>query len=509
MTTSLILNHIQNKQYLAAFSLIQKMDQRSALTNYLHGFNQFSQQRYDRAAYYLEKANKIAPADIDIAVMLLDVYIILNNKDKVLELAYACAMLHKTDYRFPYYIAVVSAKENPKLALDLFNKSLSLDPPADFQSTIFACISSIQIDLANYEEAEKYAAFSILTHENSEAYLHMSLCALQKLNFNTARESIESAEKLKTMGLNRSGFALSLIELTNGNISKGLELYENRIFFNEKLNRHKILKRGTATKSVQIVPEQGLGDFIQFARFVPELQKKIKDVILICPDNPFTWETGRDFETIHENLSDLLQISGKININHWKMKQDIPVLPIMSIPYYLGYESWDNLPPPVSLDVCPRNASLTRFAVDRDNYTIISWKGSIGHTNNKMRSMTKEEAQKLINENPQEKWVNIDLSEELYNCENIGKELKSLRDLAWVISWCKQFVGIDSLPAHIAGSLKCKGYILHSYMPDWRWGLEEKNLWYPTLTNIRKDHCTTDWISSNVINKVTQRLQQN
>ena len=509
MTTNLILEQIQNKHYLAAFSLIQKMDQRTALTNYLHGFNQFAQSRYERAVHYLEKANKIAPADKDIAVMLLDAYVMLNDKEKILELAYSALLLHKNDFRFSYYIAVVSAKENPKLALDLFNKSLALNPPDEFAATIYAAISSIQIDLADYEEAEKYAVFSILTHANSEAYLHLSLCALQHLNFKLARQSLESAEKLKMLSEHRSGFILSMIELTEGNISKGLELYENRIFFNQKLNQHKILKRNQEAKSVQIVPEQGLGDFIQFARFIPELKKKIPDVIIVCPDNPFS-ETYKDFyETQYENLSKVLQLSGTVNINDWKIKQDIPVLPIMSISNYLGYTSWENLPAPVSIDCCPINTNLCRFASDRGNYTVLSWKGSIGHTNNSMRSMTKEEAQLIIDQNPQEKWVNIDLSVELKNCENIGKEIKSIRDLAWVLSFAKQFVGIDSLPLHVAGSFQVKGYLLQSYLPDWRWGLSEKNLWYPNITNIRKDHCTIDWINSNVINKVTQRLQQN
>lgn len=509
MTTDKILQHIQDKQYLIAFSLIQKMDQRTALANYLHGFNQFAQGRYLRATHYLEKANKIAPADKDIAVMLLDTYVMLNNKDKVLEVAYASLLLHKNDFRFSYYIAVVSAKENPKLALDLFNKSLNLHPPDEFKSTIFACISSIKIDLAEYDEAEKYAAFSILTHENNEAYLHLSLCALQKLNFSLARQSLESAEKLKMLSEHRSGFILSMIELAQGNVSKGLEHYENRIFFNEKLNQHKILERNQETKSVQIVPEQGLGDFIQFARFIPEVKKKIKDVIIICPDNPFNNTTRDSYDIDYENLSRILQIPGTVNINEWKIKQDIPILPIMSLPYYLGYTSWDVLPPPISLDILPTHGNLARFAVDRGNYTIISWRGSPGHTNNKMRSMTKEEAQKIINDNPQEKWVNIDLTEDLYNCENIGKELKSIRDLGWVMSWAKQFVGIDSMPLHIAGSMKIKGYLLQSYMPDWRWGLSENNNWYPTITNIRKDHCTTDWVKGNVLNKLTQRLQQN
>jgi len=64
---------------------------------------------------------------------------------------------------------------------------------------------------------------------------------------------------------------------------------------------------------------------------------------------------------------------------------------------------------------------------------------------------------------------------------------------------------VDSAPAHLAGALGRKVWMVIPYFPDWRWLLDrEDSPWYPTMRIFRQPQ-PGDWAS--VFSKVKDALR--
>ena len=66
------------------------------------------------------------------------------------------------------------------------------------------------------------------------------------------------------------------------------------------------------------------------------------------------------------------------------------------------------------------------------------------------------------------------------------------------------FIGIDSAPAHLAGALGVKTYLLLPYANEWRWFLDtNKSIWYDSFELFRQDK-EGDWPSA--ISKLLEKF---
>ena len=48
-------------------------------------------------------------------------------------------------------------------------------------------------------------------------------------------------------------------------------------------------------------------------------------------------------------------------------------------------------------------------------------------------------------------------------------------------------ISVDTSLVHLAGSINKKTYLMTPVVPDWRWGLERKQDWYPSISLVRQE----------------------
>ena len=124
-------------------------------------------------------------------------------------------------------------------------------------------------------EALKYLKSSIeIEPNNSMAFHNLGSIYEDEAEFSQAKESFK-----KAISLNKKDYdsihGLSLIQLSEGDYENGLKNYESRFFIsngNIRLRHKKIPRlntlRNIEKKRVLIWYEQGMGDSIQFSRYV-------------------------------------------------------------------------------------------------------------------------------------------------------------------------------------------------------------------------------------------------
>jgi ADP-heptose:LPS heptosyltransferase len=68
--------------------------------------------------------------------------------------------------------------------------------------------------------------------------------------------------------------------------------------------------------------------------------------------------------------------------------------------------------------------------------------------------------------------------------------LQTFMDTFRILETCEQVICIDSVIAHLAGSMGIPTSVLVSYTPDWRWLLDRSDsLWYPNIRLFRQTLC--------------------
>ncbi len=247
-----------------------------------------------------------------------------------------------------------------------------------------------------------------------------------------------------------------------------------------------------------IVAEQGLGDMLQFVRYVPFMRAIV----------------GRFSLCVPEKLAGLLQHSGLVNDIY--LPSTIPAdpsvrwLPLMSLPLVLG-----------AIPQKPRPAfPYLRIPEDRLNYWRqrirgktplgpiigINWQGNpkTEETNLQGRSLRLEQFS-ILTGIPGIRFASLQKgmgSEQLERCsfrelfvacqDEISRSWDFI-DTAAMVSACHLVVTCDTAMAHLSGALGCPTWILLQKYPDWRWGLEgSQTHWYPSARLFRQRH-QGDW----------------
>jgi ADP-heptose:LPS heptosyltransferase len=222
-------------------------------------------------------------------------------------------------------------------------------------------------------------------------------------------------------------------------------------------------------KTVIVYGEQGYGDIIQFARYVPALMNRKCHVIVHCPT------------ALHR----LFQ-SSKIG-HEWldRESETLPTheyhIPMMSLPFLKFREK-----------LCPY-LSVKSEDVFQENEQFkigIAWEGNPDHSNNSLRSCPLNSF-KGINELPGTRtymlqsqvnlpeYAEVDEEFQIYSTER-----KDFYDTACLIAGMDMVISVDTSVLHLAGALGKTGYGLLSVPCDYRWQVHN---WYPSITLMR-DH---------------------
>ncbi|MFN7096203.1 MAG: hypothetical protein ACK4PR_01390, partial [Gammaproteobacteria bacterium] len=304
-------------------------------------------------------------------------------------------------------------------------------------------------------------------------------------------------------------FGLGLALLTNSQFEEGWKYYEYRL----KMPNHiyAVLKPNSPMwdgsslkgKTIFIMQEQGLGDNIQFLRFIPLLKKQFDcRIILGCAAN---------LRRIAMQFRDINQIISETEI----IPDHDCHLPLLSLPLHLKI----NHPSQFMKDtpyigVQPEITAFWRnyLATNKKFKIGFCWSGSVEHYNNFRRNCDLMSFIKLLsNDNISlyslQKGISPSDAEllSLSGIEDLGEMFDDLADTAAAISELDLIISIDSAIAHLAGALGKQTWVVLPYYVEWRHPY--KNItsdWYLNTTYIRQEK-PGDWNS--VFAKIDDNLR--
>lgn len=237
--------------------------------------------------------------------------------------------------------------------------------------------------------------------------------------------------------------------------------------------------------------EQGLGDAIQFVRFVPPVARLARQVLLLVPGP----------------LEALVAQALPANCRILPQNSLLPPIdfhcPLMSVPAVLG-TTLDKLPAEVPyLHAEPQRVEQWRERLGTAVLKVgVAWSGNPRHVNDHNRSMTlatfravEQPGCRFVTVQPEMRDADRELFASWSQASDLGRELGDFRDTAALLQALDVIVTVDTSIAHLAGALGRPVWVLVPHCPDWRWLLERSDSpWYPTA-RVYRQPVAGDWAS--------------
>lgn len=263
--------------------------------------------------------------------------------------------------------------------------------------------------------------------------------------------------------------------LANGDYELGFRLYETRTIEmgGRPAGRPKLSIpewNGDAVKSLLILPEQGYGDQIMFARYAPHLRKLGVEVTIMCHPR-----LARLFGSLGVRV---LSAQGRVElpqVNAWVLGP--------SLPYRCG----------TRIDTIPSEPYISAPPRKLDAKIGLMLKGNAAYANDGMRSLGENEIS-ILKSIP----GSIDLSPE-------STGARDFRETAEIIAGLSTVVSVDTAVAHLAGAMGKRCLLLVPFHADWRWLRNRSDSpWYPSIRIFRQQDAG-DW--SSALNSVRNALE--
>ena len=445
-----------------------------------------------------------------------------------------------------FFAGIIEIKKKNKLkAINLFNQVLEIDlKHIDANLNL----GLIYFEDKNFDKAETFF-YNVIKVDKSHimAHYHCGLIYFINKNFEEAINSFKTCvyidNKFFYSFLNLGHVYLRIgkfkealfnynrvIELDENNISskfniswcnfalnnlddayKYYEFRKEKLEPNEKLtntlNKFKSTEwsgESLLDKTILIIGEQGIGDNIQFFRFLYKLRNKFNCKII--------YYTDKKLEHLFKNTPfEIISNLDKINkIDFHQMLLSLPGIfhnlkePFQEKISYVNIDNQNNL---------KWKNKLIKF---KKPLIGLHWQGNKKYLFDEMRSIQLSNFKEIlelkkynfislqknygieqIKANNFEDKI-LDFSNEIDNGQN------AFEDTISILHNVDKFITSDTAIAHLAATMNVKTYLLLSFSPDWRWHLElNKKCFYPNLT-ILKQSKFDDW--SNVFKDLKKIL---
>lgn len=262
-------------------------------------------------------------------------------------------------------------------------------------------------------------------------------------------------------------------------------------------------------KTLLVYSEQGMGDTIQFVRYL----KQIKNCQII-------FHCSSPLEKIVLPFVDKVITNDPATILPWHIGKDEKIpnhdyhVSVISLPYVLKTEKTF----PESYIFIEEKTDLSKY---KEFKIGIVWAGSPLHPQDRLRSCHLENF-RAITKIPGTKIFSLqkDLRPRKYHdsleidfcsgCEDMkiidmSPFMNDFHETAKVLNSLDLIISVDTSVAHLAGAMGIETWLLLPYNPDWRWGLnEEKTEWYNSM-QIFRQKTRKNW--DNVFKEVEKKLK--
>lgn len=316
-----------------------------------------------------------------------------------------------------------------------------------------------------------------------------------------ATESLETALKLDP-GMIPARFALAEAYLAVGDFERGWAEYEHRPHLDSVLARAPIPRwqTGSPLGRIAVIAEQGLGDILMFARFLPRLRDAARSVGVF----------------VQEPLLDLVRESGLAHDVRSVYDADAieeydACVPFMSLARMLAIrpQDVDATTPYVAAGAQRLDAWRNRVGARDGRLRVgLAWAGNASHARDSDRSIAPSALAPLAGvEGVAFYSLQVgrpDLGHPPFPVIDLTAQLAGLADTAALIAQLDLVISVDTVIAHLAGGLGHAAWVLCPHRADWRWEIAgRESPWYRS-TEVFRPARTAEWAP--VIARVSGRL---
>ena len=397
-------------------------------------------------------------------------------------------------------------------ALASYDQAIALQPDnADAWSNRGICLHYLNRPaeaLASYDQAVAHGPGAV----HSWANRGNALLALAR--FDEALASYDKSIELHYEDHAEALFNRSIARLLTGDFDRGLKDYEWRRHKRRPVGDRSFAKplwlgaQELAGKTILVHDEQGLGDTIQFCRYLPLLNERGAHVLF--------WPKPQLMGLLRSLDADveLVDLVGKENA----LPSFDVHCPLMSLP--LAFQTnLDSIPDQVPY-LHAEAERVDRWAgrIGRGKLTIgVCWQGSVRRFDRgrsfavtEFSGISKIPGVRLISLHKGVGESQLDKLPDDMAIETLGPDFDTgpdaFLDTAAVMSCCDLIISSDTAVAHLAGALGRPVWLALRYVPDWRWLLDRPDSpWYPTMRLFRQTE-EGDWRS--VFSAMEAELEQ-
>ena len=250
-------------------------------------------------------------------------------------------------------------------------------------------------------------------------------------------------------------------------------------------------------KILLVHAEQGLGDTIQFVRYLSRVKQKGGTVLLEC-------------QPAMVALFDGLAGADAIVPQGEPLPSFDRHCPLLGLPRRLG-TTLETIPAAVPYLSAPKGRQVGRLPAAKGKLRVgLVWAGAAGHVNDRHRSIplarfkplaTLDRVQ-LVSLQAGARAADLAKHDWAAGVVDRAEACTDLADTAALMGRLDLIVSVDTAPAHLAGALGVPVWLLLPFKPDWRWMRErDDSPWYPTMRLFRQTN-PGDWPA------VIQRLRR-
>ena len=446
------------------------------------GLKFLREEKYEIAEIKFIKSLNLSPGRLSIIHNLISIYINTTQKTKLKNLI--------KNYN--------NLREEKVI---LYGKAFSCYFENNYQDSITFCKKIIEFEefkfsiqdllASNYKKQKNFLdALKIYKKKLKEKKNHLVFYNIGHLFSELGRTKIAHYYFTKCREIKGNDYtnlhSLALCKLKLRDFENGFLLYENRWKKKDslkiKFQKIKLPKSLLEIKDKKILiwDEQGLGDTLQFSRFVLYLLKFTDQI---------TFVVNSKLSQILSGLNTNILVTSYENLNSENFDYQIP---LCSLPKYLNIKRIEEIN---FFSLNYKNKFENKIFLDNKKLNIgLAWSGNKEYFLDTYRSIPFkyfENVFKLKNINFFKlSKVTSDEDKNKYtsfsNLIDLGN--RSLAEIAECIKDLDLIISSDTSIIHLAGILNKKSILLLNYNSDWRWFDDNiKTVWYPSIEIIKQE----------------------
>ena len=334
----------------------------------------------------------------------------------------------------------------------------------------------------------------------ADAHYNLGVVLLDQGQFDAALASFAEAIRLKPDMID-AHWNRAFVRLLKGDFGEGWPEHEWRWKRKHQPPRSfpQPLWHGEAAagRTILLHAEQGIGDTLQFMRYVPLVAaQSARVVLMVQPSLKRLVEAS-----LGDTMSDAVRVIADGDV--------IPPFdlhaPLLSLPLACGTTAIERIPmdiPYLTVDAAAAARWRERIGETTDRRVGLVWAGNPQHKNDRNRSIALARLAPLF-DTPATRWFSLQVGERADDLarlpagtiSDLADGLTDFTETAAVIANLDLVIAADTAVAHLAGALGKPVWIMVPLVPDWRWLLgRDDTPWYPTARLFRQP-ARRDWDS--------------